>query len=281
MGLPVPGIFLYKEANTNVHLVIDGQQRLQTLQMFYDRSFKDRAFRLDGVRDPWAGKTYDELDPADVLKLDDSIIHATIFKQDSPYDVLDSIYYVFERINSGGVRLSPQEIRNCIIPGPFIDLVRRLNQNAAWRRVFGPVNNRSKDEEFIVRFFALHVDGSIYKAPMNQFLNDFSNRMNQVPAARLGELESIFVRTIAVVLDHIERPFRRDRALNAAVFDSVMAGIAHRVSTSAPVDGVRLAAAYRTLLNDDAYRAAVSRATAREENVRTRLDAAIRAFATV
>src|SRR5712691_4738529 len=36
MGLPVPGIFLYKEANSNEHLVIDGQQRLLTLQMFYD-----------------------------------------------------------------------------------------------------------------------------------------------------------------------------------------------------------------------------------------------------
>lgn len=39
MGLPVPGIFLYKEAATNKHLVIDGQQRLKTLQAFYDKRF--------------------------------------------------------------------------------------------------------------------------------------------------------------------------------------------------------------------------------------------------
>src|ERR1700733_7155091 len=96
MGLPVPGIFLYKEAETNEHLVIDGQQRLLTLQMFYYGIYDEKTFRLVGVREPWAGKTYKDLDTADVLKLDDSIVHATIFKQDSPKDVLDSIYFVFE-----------------------------------------------------------------------------------------------------------------------------------------------------------------------------------------
>jgi uncharacterized protein with ParB-like and HNH nuclease domain len=182
MGLPVPGIFLYKEADTNEHLVIDGQQRLRTLQMFYDGIFQDKVFRLEGVREPWLKKSYNDLDPADVLKLDDSIVHSTIFKQDSPQDVLDSIYFVFERINTGGIRLSPQEIRNCISLGPFTDMVKALNHYESWRGVFGAVNNRSKDEELIVRFFALYVDESIYEQPMNKFLNDFSNKMNKAPA---------------------------------------------------------------------------------------------------
>lgn len=108
MGLPIPSIFLYKEIETNKHLVIDGQQRLRTLQSFYDGTFEEKRFRLVGVRDPWNGRTYSELDPSDQLKIDDAIVHATIFSQDQPQDVLDSIYFVFERINSGGIRLSPQ-----------------------------------------------------------------------------------------------------------------------------------------------------------------------------
>jgi hypothetical protein len=95
MGLPVPGIFLYKEAGTNRHLVIDGQQRLRTLQSFYGGVFGEKKFRLTNVREPWARKIYQDLDPADQLKLDDSIVHATIFSQDHPADVLDSIYFVF------------------------------------------------------------------------------------------------------------------------------------------------------------------------------------------
>ena len=72
MGLPVPGIFLYKEPKTNRHLVVDGQQRLRTLQYFYDGVFEEKKFRLTGVRDEWNGKSYEELSPSDKLKLDDS-----------------------------------------------------------------------------------------------------------------------------------------------------------------------------------------------------------------
>ena len=173
MGLPVPGVFLYKEAGTNEHLVIDGQQRLRTLQAFYDGVFGEKVFRLIGVRDPWLGKTYNELDTSDQLKLDDSVVHATVFQQDQPQDVLDSIYFVFERINTGGIRLSPQEIRNCVNLGPLIKLAKSLNSDPSWREVFGPQNNRAKDEELIVRFLALYVDGSEYYRPMVKFLNDF------------------------------------------------------------------------------------------------------------
>jgi hypothetical protein len=281
MGLPVPGIFLYKEADTNEHLVIDGQQRLLTLQMFYDGIFKDKTFRLEGVREPWLNKAYDELEPADVLKLDDSVVHATIFKQDSPADVLDSIYFVFERINSGGIRLSPQEIRNCLSLGPFTEMVKTLNHHQSWRRVFGPINNRSKDEELIVRFFALYVDGGAYVRPMNKFLNDFSDKMNKAHPEKLTELREIFVRSIDVVGTNIPRAFRLVRALNAAVFDSVTVGIAKRITTNRPLDGARVLPAYSALLSNAEYRQACESATATEENVRTRLDAAIAAFAAV
>jgi hypothetical protein len=281
MELPVPGIFLYKEADTNEHLVIDGQQRLLTLQMFYDGLFKDKKFRLEGVREPWANRSYDELDPVDVLKLDDSIVHATIFKQDIPADVQDSIYFVFERINSGGIRLSPQEIRNCISVGPFTDMVKTLNQYRPWRAVFGPMNNRLKDEELIVRFFALYVDGDTYVSPMNKFLNDFSDRMNKLPIARLAELREIFVRSIDVIAANIPNAFRLVRALNAAVFDSVTVGVAKRITDNRSIDNARVLAAYNDLLSNRDFRQACERATAREENVRTRLNAAIVAFAAV
>jgi len=281
MGLPVPGIFLYKEANTNEHLIIDGQQRLLTLQFFYDGLFKGKEFRLEGVREPWLNKTYKELESADVLKLDDSVVHATIFKQDSPADVLDSIYFVFERINSGGIRLSPQEIRNCISFGPFTEMIRQLNHYQPWRQVFGPINNRSKDEELIIRFFALYTDGDTYVAPMNKFLNDFSDKLNKASAAQLSDLREVFIHSIDVVASNVPRAFRLVRALNAAVFDSVMVGIAKRITDNRPLDGARVLVAYNALLADGDYRQACERATATEENVRTRLDAAIAAFSVV
>jgi uncharacterized protein with ParB-like and HNH nuclease domain len=111
--------------------VVDGQQRLRTLQFFYDRNFLERKFRLTGVRDEWEGMTYKDLSSAEQLKLDDAIIHATIFQQDEPKDRLKSLYFVFERINSGGMRLSPQEIRNCISEGPILPAARERRQKLA------------------------------------------------------------------------------------------------------------------------------------------------------
>lgn len=279
MGLPVPGVFLYKEADTNEHLVIDGQQRLRTLQMFYDGIFQDRKFRLVSVREPWLNKSYDELDAADILKLDDSIVHATIFKQDSPKDVLDSIYFVFERINTGGIRLSPQEIRNCVSMGPFIYFIKRLNTNSAWRNVFAGINNRSKDEELIVRFLALYVNGNSYTRPMTNFLNDFSAKMNKATPDSLIALEAVFDTSIKLVEDSIPRAFRLVRALNAAVFDSVMVGVARRLAQPGRPNPPSIKAAYDHLLADADYRVACERATADEENVRIRLTKAVAAFA--
>src|ERR1700749_4004230 len=103
MGLPVPGIFLYKEAHSGKHLVVDGQQRLRTLQYFYEGVFIEKAFRLVGVRAEWEGKTYKELPTNEQLKLDDSIVHATVFQKDEPKESIKSLYFVFERINSGGI----------------------------------------------------------------------------------------------------------------------------------------------------------------------------------
>jgi Protein of unknown function DUF262 len=279
MGLPVPGIFLYKDTETNEHLVIDGQQRLRTLQAFYKGKFNDKTFRLFGVREPWNGKSYEELDNSDILKLDDSVVHATIFQQDQPKDVLDSIYFVFERINSGGIRLSPQEIRNCVNLGPFIKMVKVANQCTSWRNVFGPINNRAKDEELIVRFMALYQDGDKYERPMNKFLNDFSARENKETPEIISALYDKFQSTIKVVESAIgNRAFRLVRALNAAVFDAVMVGIAKRIDHNPEPSLERIRLAYDALLVEPSFKTACERSTANEENVQTRRSAAIAAF---
>src|SRR5215472_14935621 len=148
--LMVPGIFLYREPKTNRHLVVDGQQRLRTPQYFYDGIFMEKKFRLVGVRDEWNNRAFVDLSASDKLKLDDSTIHATIFRQDEPADSQKSLYFVFERINSGGIRLSPQEIRNCINDGPLLDCIREVNWDPNWREIFGQKPNaRLKDQELI------------------------------------------------------------------------------------------------------------------------------------
>lgn len=283
MGLPVPGIFLYKDAKTSRHLVVDGQQRLRTLQYFYDGNFLERKFRLTGVRDEWEGMTYKDLSSAEQLKLDDSIVHATIFQQDEPKDQLKSLYFVFERINSGGMRLSPQEIRNCISEGPILPAVRALNDDENWREIFGEkYNSRLKDQELVLRALAMFSWREKYQSPMREFLNDFAN-YTKISKKELDGLTAQFKEAIALVNEcYGNKAFRPSRALNAAVLEAVMVGISSRLasSKSAP-DPTKFVNAYEKLLRDGDFLKACERATAREDTLRARQKLAIAAFKSI
>ena len=81
LGLPVPGIFLLKTKDGKL-LVLDGQQRLYTLLYFYRQAVGDKAYRLEYVQEPFKGKKYEELESHDRRRLDDSIVHATVFAPD-------------------------------------------------------------------------------------------------------------------------------------------------------------------------------------------------------
>ncbi len=279
MGLPVPGIFLYKEAQTNRHLVVDGQQRLRTLQYFYEGVFLEKKFRLVGVRPEWEGKTYDELSSAEQLKLDDSIVHTTIFQQDEPKDSQKSLYFVFERINSGGIRLSPQEIRNCISDSPVLDEIRLLNDDENWRAIFGEKRNaRLKDQELVLRAVAMFSRREKYASPMRDFLNDFVS--GSVETSELKRLSHLFREAIKICnMTKGKVAFRPIRALNAAVFEAVMVGIAERIASNPQaVDISAVDVCYDHLLQNSTFMRACERATATDESVKTRQRLAIEAF---
>ena len=281
MGLPVPGIFLYKEAETNRNMVVDGQQRLRTLQYFYSGIFLERSFRLTGVRKEWNNLTYAELSSADRLKLDDSIVHATVFQQEEPKDSLKSLYFVFERINSGGIRLSPQEIRNCINDGPFLDAIRQLNEDQNWRSIFGDRRNaRLKDHELILRFLAMMERHDKYSAPMRDFLNTFTSEYANADSKTLKKMQTTFENAIKACWDAKgKEAFRPSRVLNAAVYEGVMIGVAERLATKKVAPTARsLGACYDKLLSDEKFLRYCERATAVEDSVKNRRLLAVAAF---
>lgn len=289
LGLPVPGVFLAKDTRTEKLLVIDGQQRLKTLQFFTQGYFAprpdektQRIFALQRVQERFEGKTYDTLDQRDRLRLDNSIVHATIVRQDQPPEDDTSIYHIFERLNSGGRLLAPQEIRRALYHGPLMDLVTSLNSIPAWRQIFGRTHARLKDEELVLRFLAMHFEFSTYRQPMSEFISKFAGKHQHAPTAFLDDCRRLFTASIETVAAGIgTKAFRPERALNAAVFDSVMVGLVRRLETADPVDEKRVAIAYKRLLEDTEYIAAVSRATANETTVDLRLTKATESFAQV
>jgi hypothetical protein len=281
LGLPVPGIFLVKELTGRL-LVLDGHQRLYTLRAYYDGIINGIEYTLDNVQKQFFGKRYKDLDTEDRRRLDDSIIHATVIRQDEPSEDQSSIYLIFERLNTGGVNLQPQEIRVALYHGEFVRVLRTLNDHTAWRKLFGSKSRRLKDMEMILRFFALYYHPHNYRSPMKDFLNRYMASNRDLTRQTERDLTTVFVDTtdrIAAIIG--SRAFRPLRAVNAAVIDSLMVGIAHRMDRGPIKNAEQLVAHYDALLKNPDYQSAVQTGTSQEANVQTRLDLAKKAFESV
>jgi uncharacterized protein with ParB-like and HNH nuclease domain len=200
LGLPVPSIFLAKTKDEKL-LIIDGYQRFMTVRDYVKGIFsKDNSLfklsRSEKIHEKWRGKAFAELSDYEQRKIRNTTIHAIIFMQQQPSDEDTSLYQVFERINSSGRTLLPQEIRNCIYQGPINSLLFELNDNLDWRILWGSSvpDERMRDLEHILRFFALSDESIISSsdAPsrisLKKHLNQYMGRSNNkevIPALRL------------------------------------------------------------------------------------------------
>lgn len=271
LGLPIPGIFLYREENTGKHLVIDGLQRLTALHSFVNGYLPNSrsAFRLRGVKQRFSDLGLRELSEIDQRRFFDCAIHATIIQQNSPVNDFSSAFHVFERLNSGGTPLKPQEIRDAVYHGSLQSLIDRLNDNRNWRKIFGKPSVRSQDKEAILRFFALKFSLQYYKSPMKRFLNSFMNATRELDEAKVSHMEETFKETCEIVSEEIPKPFRPKGSFSIAIFDAVMVAIADNVENGImPCD---ILERYRQLLENKEFIEASERATADATNVRTRV----------
>ena len=280
LGLPVPGIFLFEEPDTKRRMIVDGQQRLLTLQRFYKGLFDNKKFMLTGVSDELNQKTYETLAYEDQRRLDDSILHATIFQQSEPSNDRSSIYQVFERLNTGGTPLNPQEIRACVYRGKLNKLLSELAQNPHWRDLYVGKSTRKKDQEIILRFFALYDRLDSYERPMKHFLNTFMGDHCDLEQARQeDELRRVFERTVktaATVLT--SKALRPERALNVSVADAVLVGLARRLDAGPVSDADALKAAHEGLLKRLKEESLHTVDTTAPERVKLRIEYACEAY---
>ena len=284
-GLPVPNIFLSVEPDTQKLLVVDGRQRLSTLQYFYDGIWpltkREFAIKGTGEKGRYEGFTYKALLDADRRRLDNAPLRASIITQDQPTEDSSSIFQVFERLNTSGVSLTPQEVRAAIYHGKFSDLLNDLNKNTLWREIYGPENKFMRDQELILRFFTFYYNAQNYETPMKEFLNKFMARNRDLSKYSGETLKSLFTQSISIIYKAIgRRAFRPSRAINIAVFDAVMVGITRRLQNgnTPSLDGVR--SSYELLLANQEFLEVTQHSTGHQTNVKSRLDLATSAFAT-
>lgn len=234
MNVPIPPIFLY-EADYATYEIMDGKQRISTIRDFYEDKFA-----LENL-EYWSelnGLKYSNLPEVIKLAIDRRYISSIILLNESS-DSKDKAermkMMVFDRINSGGVRMEYQESRNAKYQGPFNGLVFELSENESLRRIFCiPVRNDYDDEEqyrrdlesnimyckmqdceFVVRFFAMRFIRYYESVPLNVFLDRFTESANKLSNEVLKQYAALFNKTITLIYsifqDEAFRPWRLDK----------------------------------------------------------------------
>lgn len=267
MGLPVPQIFLFVNDDDQLE-VIDGQQRVMSIKYFFEGYFgnednrgRRQVFKLKGLaqRSEYNGKTFEELSERDKRKLRNSTLRAINIKQISPGHQNDSVFHIFERLNTGGTSLKPQEIRNAVYRGLIVDKLQELNEDTDWQQILGltkPDKNQ-KDVELILRLLSLFETWEEYEKPMLRHLNRSMEEHRQFDSDLAKRFEDRFPEVTAIITDALEKPFRPRRVINAAVLEAVMIAMLE----DDEIDSARLEKAYPELMRDELFLESASGST--------------------
>jgi hypothetical protein len=213
INIPVPPVFLYERA-FNSYEVMDGQQRITAIADFYRN-----RFALTGL-DLWPelnGLTYHELPNKIRAGLDRRSISSIVLLKESAPDEEDAVFLrqlVFERLNTGGVKLERQEIRNSLSHGPFNEMLHRLARLDLFRDIWAlprfepeelenhklPVYQKSffktmEDIEVVLRFFALrHM--AHYRFGIQGFLDLYMIRSKSFGEGDIAFLARLYQETL-------------------------------------------------------------------------------------
>ncbi len=275
---PIPVIYLSQERDERLS-VIDGNQRLQSIRKFLNNEFELAGLtaypELDGLK-------FDELDPRFQRHIENRTLRCIVIMKDTHPQVK---FDVFERLNSGAVELSPQELRHGIYHGSFVDWVGRTARREVWRKLVHAGNNkRMKAEEFLIRFLALAVDFEHYEKPLAIYLNTFTERNRDASDAQLADFLSVFERTIetvealfgdlafAIFDTHANRKIIS--SFNAALFDAEMVAVSRSGLNAGDIldpQRQRFLASLGDLFYVEEFQKTISRATSDEDRVRSRI----------
>jgi hypothetical protein len=270
LGLPVPGVFLFRPKGSSTLQIVDGQQRILSVIKFQDEKFDEKSlFRLKGVQPQLEGKKFGDLDPDQQFKFQVSVLRATIIQQLSPDDDT-SVYQIFERLNTGGVNLNPMEIRQSVSYGPFVDVLKDLNEDVDWMTILGRTapDKRLRDVELVLRCLAFYQCRDKYEKPMKEFLNQYMEHKRR-NADDYAEIVDKFVDSTALITSNLgEKPFHLRGRLNYGVLDSVM----YAVLNSDFIDNIK--EKFDALLEDKDYIDAVTVSTSDASVIERRLNKA-------
>lgn len=278
VGLPIPNIVLAENSeHRGRFLVIDGKQRLLTIQDFLDNKLTLKGLDL---RPELENTTFQTLPSDDKDFLENNSIRSTLIKNIPDTDFL---YVMFFRLNSGSLQLSPQELRRALIGGNALSQIDTyIEESKVFAQVFGPgLDRRMRDSELVLRFIAFDRAYEQYEGDLKKFLDLTVTYFEKGGANAEKELVSSFARldqvlnaSIGVFGKDAFKKFTGDkyeRRINRAIFDVITRFfVDEKVASLAQQNAAAVVTAYQEVCNDVTFRASVEKTTKTVEATRTR-----------
>nr|WP_275993882.1 DUF262 domain-containing protein [Argonema antarcticum] len=210
--IPLPAFYI-DATNEDNWLVVDGLHRLSALNQFInDKS--DKRLRLSGLEylTELNGKTYDELERRYQRRILETQVTVYAIEKGTPIEVK---YNIFKRINTGGVPLSPQELRHALNPPKATKFLAKLAESPEFRKVINlsdSRNQRMDDREFVLGFLAFKLTSyKEYKDESREsFLSNALLKANKLSPESLSDIKVVFNKTMNHALEIFgENAFRK------------------------------------------------------------------------
>ncbi|KUO63252.1 MAG: hypothetical protein APF84_01800 [Gracilibacter sp. BRH_c7a] len=244
MDVPIPVIYLAEESDGR-YSVIDGQQRLTSFISFLNGKFPDgKEFALSALKvlKEFNRLKFSELNKEFQMKIKKTTIHTIIIKRESHEDIK---FEIFERLNTGSIKLNEDEIRNTMYRGNYIKLLSELENNNIFHQLVRKDNFKKRMiyRGMILRFFAFSEKTYLnYKPSMKQFCNKELRDNRNMDIEKKNEYKERFNKCLDLVKtvfgDNAFRRFKPGSSdnvngdwtvsrINMALFDIQMCGFLH------------------------------------------------------
>lgn len=297
LNIPVPTVYLSQDLDVDEedediprYSVIDGQQRLTAIYKFMKN---DLALVGMDVLSPLNNSYYRDLPPFLSRRLEERTIKC--LRIDSTVDTQVK-YDIFERLNTGSVRLEAQELRNAIYRGPFNNLIKKLAKDQNFMRLNqidlkNPSKNKKvqkmEDVELVLRYFALQDNNDKkMKKGFKQFLSDRMEELNNSTDEELAAYEQNFQMVMKLIIEKFgEEAFAKYKLksdnstliqmskFNAAVYDALSIAIASEIKKGQLEITSELTEEFRELFKNTDFFESVSGSVNDKKKVNYRIDA--------
>ncbi len=225
--LPIPSMCISLDYKTDKRLIIDGLQRMTSIINFLSED-EWKLSKLEDIDENLAGKT------VHTIKTKNRELYERVLNVSIPITVIrcdyskpshnEYLFTIFHRLNSGGVKLNNQEIRNCIYNGNFNTLLKELSRKKHTQKLFGK-KKRFANEEMILRFFAFNIKLDEYNGRLSKFLNDYMFENRELTEEELDAKNNFYSETVELIVSKIF-----DDAAVSSLGKTFLEGLLHGVS---------------------------------------------------